>query len=187
MGNSDFKKAEASNTGVVNNEFRVCPPTNPLEDHIVPILYVLLGAEVHKYGVPTAASTHQLRLKEETPEHKEGWNKQKEGRKKAGGQLSRGGSICHDNDTSPLRTSTHNLKPRSPVLTRITTIVQVNQNKRPTDQNKRSGDPNPSKQSWGTIPNSEYSFDRGENPSSRRKSNRRRCYVTLITRPAVVI
>ncbi|KAL1488793.1 hypothetical protein ABEB36_014591 [Hypothenemus hampei] len=89
-------------------------------------------------------------------------------------------------DTSPLRTSTHNLKPPSPVLTRITTIVRVNQNKRPTDQNKRSGNPNPSKQSWGTIPNSEYSFDRGENPSPRRKSNRRRCYVTLITRPAVV-
>ncbi|KAL1488275.1 hypothetical protein ABEB36_015229 [Hypothenemus hampei] len=43
---------------------------------------------------------------------------------------------CHDKDTSPLRTSTHNLKPPSPVLTRITTIVRVNQNKRPTDQNK---------------------------------------------------
>ncbi|KAL1493950.1 hypothetical protein ABEB36_009629 [Hypothenemus hampei] len=67
-------------------------------------------------------------------------------------------------DTSPLRTSTHNLKPPSPVLTRVTTIVRVNQNKRPTDQNKKSGDPNPSKQSWGTIPNSEYSFDRGEKP-----------------------
>ncbi|KAL1488122.1 hypothetical protein ABEB36_015080 [Hypothenemus hampei] len=93
---------------------------------------------------------------------------------------------CHDKDTSPLRTSTHNLKPPSPVLTRVTTIVRVNQNKRPTDQNKKSGDPNPSKQSWGTIPNSEYSFDRGENPSPRRESNRRRCYVILITRPAVV-
>ncbi|KAL1516315.1 hypothetical protein ABEB36_000234 [Hypothenemus hampei] len=79
---------------------------------------------------------------------------------------------CHDKDTSPLRTSTHNLKPPSPVLTRVTTIVRVNQNKRPTDQNKKSGDPSPSKQSWGTIPNSEYSFDRGENPSPRRKSNR---------------
>ncbi|KAL1490067.1 hypothetical protein ABEB36_012811 [Hypothenemus hampei] len=48
-------------------------------------------------------------------------------------------------------TSTHNLKPPSPVLTRVTTIVRVNQNKRPTDQNKKSGDPNPSKQSWQTI------------------------------------
>ncbi|KAL1489215.1 hypothetical protein ABEB36_014148 [Hypothenemus hampei] len=95
-------------------------------------------------------------------------------------------TYCHDKDTSPLRTSTHNLKPPSPVLTRVTTIVRVNQNKRPTDQNKKSGDPNPSKQSWGTIPNSEYSFDRGENPSPRRESNRRRCYVILITRPAVV-
>ncbi|KAL1490038.1 hypothetical protein ABEB36_013949 [Hypothenemus hampei] len=94
---------------------------------------------------------------------------------------------CHDKDTSPLRTSTHNLKPPSPVLTRVTTIVRVNQNKRPTDQNKKSGDPNPRKQSWGTIPNSEYSFDRGENPSPRReRGNRRRCYVILITRPAVV-
>ncbi|KAL1488576.1 hypothetical protein ABEB36_015039 [Hypothenemus hampei] len=92
---------------------------------------------------------------------------QQNGKKKAGGQLSRGGNICHDKDTSPLRTSTHNLKPPSPVLTRITTIVRVNQNKRPTDQNKKSGDPNPRKQSWGTIPNSEYSFDRGENPSPR--------------------
>ncbi|KAL1493584.1 hypothetical protein ABEB36_009285 [Hypothenemus hampei] len=52
-------------------------------------------------------------------------------------------SYCHDKDTSPLRTSTHNLKPPSPVLTRVTTIVRVNQNKRPTDQNKKSGDPNP--------------------------------------------
>ncbi|KAL1516313.1 hypothetical protein ABEB36_000232 [Hypothenemus hampei] len=170
MGNSDSKKAETSNTGVVNNEFRVCPPANPLEDHIVPLLYILLGAAV-AFATVKAYHIHRKRLKRRyistvslrppLPDFR-----------KAGGQLSRGGNICHDKDTSPLRTSTHNLKPPSPVLTRVTTIVRVNQNKRPTDQNKKSGDPSPSKQSWGTIPNSEYSFDRGENPSPRRKSNR---------------
>ncbi|KAL1487914.1 hypothetical protein ABEB36_000252 [Hypothenemus hampei] len=183
MGNSDSKKAETSNTGVVNNEFRVCPPANPLEDHIVPLLYILLGAAV-AFATVKAYHIHRKRLKRRSP--RTNTMEQQNGKRKAGGQLSRGGNICHDKDTSPLRTSTHNLKPPSPVLTRVTTIVRVNQNKRPTDQNKKSGDPNPSKQSWGTIPNSEYSFDRGENPSPRRESNRRRCYVILITRPAVV-
>ncbi|KAL1493648.1 hypothetical protein ABEB36_009347 [Hypothenemus hampei] len=95
-------------------------------------------------------------------------------------------TYCHDKDASPLRMSTRNLKPPSPVLTRISTVVRVNQNKRLTDQNKKSGDPNRNKQSWGTIPNSEYSFGRGTNPPLRHKSNKRHCYVTLITRPAVV-
>ncbi|KAL1487926.1 hypothetical protein ABEB36_015311 [Hypothenemus hampei] len=62
MGNSESKKSETSDTGVINNEVRMCPPTNPLEDHIVPVLYILLGA-VTSFVLIKAYLLHKARLK----------------------------------------------------------------------------------------------------------------------------